>query len=135
MVRTTVSFSSDCVAAPTASPSRWQGAPAAMTTLRRGRFLHASAPRLRVGFIGPRIWIFALILVITLMLPDLVLGVNSSSAVLLPDQRLQPATAEVPLPAAPQAQIFHLHPRNAASMVTPTLQLISLSFIYLVVIA
>ncbi|CAL4995764.1 unnamed protein product [Urochloa decumbens] len=133
MVRTTVSFSSDT----DSIAKKMARGTGGLTTLRRGRFLHASAPRPRVGFIGPRIWLFALILVITLMLPDLVLGVNSSSAV-LPEQRLQPAMAEVPLPAAPQAQIFHLHPKNAASLVTtptPTLQLISLLSIYLVVIA
>ncbi|CAN6339484.1 unnamed protein product [Urochloa humidicola] len=110
-----------------------------LATLRRGCLLHASSPRLR-GFIGPRAWILALILVITLVRPDLVRGVNYSSSAMLPEQRTQPATAEVPLPAAaaPQARILHLHPRNGASLVatpTPTLQLISLLFIYLAIIA
>jgi len=107
---------------------------------RRVLQLQASSPRLRVRFIGLRTCTLELTLIITLVLPDLILaGVNASSAV-LPEQRTQPATleleVEVPLPAAPQARIFH--PTNATSLVTkptPTLPLILLVFFLLAIIA
>jgi len=66
-------------------------------------------------------------------------GVNASSA-MLPEQRTQPAKLEleleVPLPAAPQARIFH--PTIAASVVakpTPTLPFILLVFFLPAIIA
>ena len=91
-----------------------------------------------MGFIGLRTCILALILVITLVRPALVhAGVNASSA-MLPEQRTQPAKLEleVPLPAAPQARIFH--PTIAASVVakpTPTLPFILLVFFLPAIIA
>ena len=91
-------------------------------------------------FIGLRTCTLELTLIITLVLPDLILaGVNASSAV-LPEQRTQPAKLEleleVPLPAAPQARIFH--PTIAASVVakpTPTLPFILLVFFLPAIIA
>ncbi|CAN6325701.1 unnamed protein product [Urochloa humidicola] len=104
MVRTTVSISSARIAK---QMGRGTGG---LTTLWRGRLLHASSPRFRVGFIGPRAWILALILVITLLVrSDLVRGTSSA---MLPEQRMQPATA------APQARILHLHGNADTNLAT-----------------
>lgn len=73
------------------------------------------------------------LIIITVVFPDLVLvGVSAPSA-MLPEQRPQPVTMEEPLPAAPQAQIFHMHPTNAsvvATKPTPTLLHVLLFFFF-----